>query len=120
MLEDDLQRLVDRCDGHFQKSMNDEIENGQEAQADVAKVNRKDGRMRNGLVWEELLAVCVVESDMFLVPVALLPMIGLVVLDELTDATAEFVGFEQKQLNDVEADVRLFAFVCAEGLYSMD
>lgn len=72
--------------------------------------------MGDRFIGQELLAVGMMEGDVLFVPVTLFPVIGFVVLDELTDATSKLVSLEQQQLDDVEADVRLFALMRSKGL----
>lgn len=50
------------------------------------------------------------------VPVALQPVFGSVLLDEVTDAVAEVVGLEEEKLDDEIANLRLVSLVTPHRL----
>ena len=57
-------------------------------------------------------------GHVFVVPVALQPVLRSVLLDEVTDAVAEVVGLEEEKLDDEVADLGLVPLVTPHCLRS--
>ncbi len=55
-------------------------------------------------------------GHVFGVPVTLQPVLGGILLHEITDAVAEVVGFEEEELDDEVADLSLVALVTPHRL----
>ena len=55
-------------------------------------------------------------GHVFVVPVALQPVLGSVLLDKIVDSVPEVVGLQQQQLDDEIADLSLVALVATHRL----
>ena len=115
VVQDCLQRF--RNGWVLDEAMNRYVENGQEAEANVAEIGGQrliraalSNALQHRLGWPESFGKLALESQVLLVPIILPPVFGGVVLDELLHARTEMRRLQEQQLDDETANLRLVPF----------